>query len=276
MKKQTWLWILALIITLTAAIYQRTTGPTYSKKITFNLMGKQYTGEFPRSHEGKDSCRITLNIPEQAHARLFFKRYPTNEQYRVQPFRKKAGHQHVAALPPQPPAGKIQYFIEIQSNTKKVFIARNKPIVIRFKGEVATGVLIPHILIMFAAMLFSTVAGLYAAAGISRFRIHGMITLLLLAVGGFIFGPIMQYQAFGDAWTGIPFGWDLTDNKTLIAFLGWLTAVISNRKKYRPRDYLIAAILLLIVYSIPHSMMGSEYDYSTGEVTTGMILPLRL
>lgn len=275
MKRKTWLWILAVIITLAAAIYQRSTGPTYSKKIPFNLMGKQYTGEFPRSHEGEDSCRITLNIPDQANARLYFKRYPTNEKYRIQPFRKKDGRQ-IAALPPQPPAGKIQYFIEIQSDQKKVFIARHKPIVIRFKGEVATGVLIPHILIMFAAMLFSTVAGLFAAAGISRFRIYGVITLILLAVGGFVFGPAMQYQAFGEAWTGIPFGWDLTDNKTLIAFLGWLTAVISNRKRHRPRDYIIAAILLLIVYSIPHSLMGSEYDYSTGQVTTGMILPFRL
>ena len=41
--------------------------------------------------------------------------------------------------------------------------------------------------------------------------------LLLLAVGGFILGPLVQNYAFGELWTGVPFGWDLTDNKTLIA-----------------------------------------------------------
>ncbi|MBS3807750.1 MAG: hypothetical protein KGY60_09625 [Bacteroidales bacterium] len=270
MKKTTWLWILAVAITLAAAIYQRTTGPTWSKQISFKLMGDQYTQEFPRSHGGNDSCLITLDIPNQADARLWFKKFPTSEKYQVQGFRKKDGRQ-TAALPPQPPAGKIKYFIEIQSNKKKIYIARNEPIIIRFKGEVSDAVLIPHVLIMFSAMLLSTVAGLFALFKINRFRLYGLVTLILLAVGGFIFGPLMQYQAFGDAWTGIPFGWDLTDNKTLIAFLGWLTAVISNRKKYRPRDYVIAAVLLLVVYSIPHSMMGSEYDYSKGEVTTGMI-----
>jgi len=272
MKKTTWLWILAVAITLAAAIYQRTTGPTYSKQISFQLMGDQYTQEFPRSHGGSDSCRITLDIPEQADARVWFKRYPTNEKYQAQAFRKKNDRQ-IAALPPQPPAGKLKYFIEIQSDKKRIFIARNEPIIIRFKGEVSPVVLIPHVIIMFSAMLFSTLAGLLALFKINRFRLYGVVTLILLVVGGFIFGPIMQYQAFGDAWTGIPFGWDLTDNKTLIAFLGWLTAVISNRRKYRPRDYVIAAILLLVVYSIPHSLMGSEYDYSQGEVTTGMILP---
>jgi len=272
MKKTTWLWILATAITLATAIYQRTTGPTWSKEITFSLLGNSYTQEFPRSHEGSDSCRITLDIPDQADARLWFKRFPTNEKYQVQDFRKENGKQ-MAALPAQPPAGKLKYFVEIQSANKTLYIARNEPIIIRFKGEVSMAVLIPHVIIMFSAMLFSTAAGLFALTKIRQFRLYGVITLILIATGGFIFGPLMQYQAFGDAWTGIPFGWDLTDNKTLIAFLGWLTAVISNRRKYRPRDYVIAAILLLVVYSIPHSLMGSEYDYTSGEVTTGMIIP---
>lgn len=270
MKKQAWLWLLAVVITLSAAIYQRATGPTYEKNISFRLMGREYTEEFPRSSAGSDSCTIALDIPEQVEARLYYRRYPTEESWRVQPFRRNDGRL-VAALPPQPPAGKMEYFIEMKSQNKLVYVARNEPIVIRYKGEVSDAVLIPHVIIMFAAMLFSTVAGLFALGKIGTYRTYGIITLALLVVGGFVFGPLMQHQAFGDAWTGIPLGWDLTDNKTLIAFLGWLTAVISNRRKHRPRDYVIAAVLLLVVYSIPHSVMGSEYDYSKGEVTTGLI-----
>jgi len=33
----------------------------------------------------------------------------------------------------------------------------------------------------------------------------------------------VQHYAFGQLWTGVPFGWDLTDNKTLLAALAWVS-----------------------------------------------------
>jgi hypothetical protein len=33
--------------------------------------------------------------------------------------------------------------------------------------------------------------------------------------------------------------------------------------------YLVAALVTMAVYSIPHSTAGSEYDYNTGTVVTG-------
>jgi hypothetical protein len=87
-----------------------------------------------------------------------------------------------------------------------------------------------------------------------------------------VLGPIVQFDAFGDFWTGIPFGWDLTDNKTLIALLFWILAVVMNRKKERPVYTVLAAIVLLLVFSIPHSLFGSELNYSSGQVTQGIIL----
>jgi hypothetical protein len=44
-----------------------------------------------------------------------------------------------------------------------------------------------------------------------------------------------------------------------------------NYKKERPIYSILAAVGLLLVYSIPHSMFGSELDYSTGQVTQGII-----
>jgi len=70
----------------------------------------------------------------------------------------------------------------------------------------------------------------------------------------------------------VPFGWDLTDNKTLIALAFWVLAVVMNRKKERPMYVAIAAIVLLLVYSIPHSLFGSQLNYSSGSVTQGIIL----
>jgi hypothetical protein len=125
---------------------------------------------------------------------------------------------------------------------------------------------------MFIAMLFSTLAGLMSIIKYPSYKNYANWTLLTLIVGGMILGPIVQYYAFGDLWTGIPFGWDLTDNKTLIAFLFWILAVVMNRKKERPLYVALAAFVLLLVYCIPHSLFGSELDYASGEVTQGIIM----
>ncbi len=151
-------------------------------------------------------------------------------------------------------------------------LMKESPVVIRFKGAVPGQILGPHILIMFIAMLFSTGAGLLALAEVPSYRKYGIWTLILLTAGGMILGPVVQKFAFGAFWTGVPFGWDLTDNKTLIAFLFWILAVVMNLKKERPVYTVLAAIVLLLVYSVPHSLFGSELDYGSGQVTQGIIL----
>jgi hypothetical protein len=45
-----------------------------------------------------------------------------------------------------------------------------------------------------------------------------------------------------------------------------------NRKKERPLFTALASVILLVVFSIPHSMFGSELNYATGQVTQGFIL----
>jgi hypothetical protein len=118
-------------------------------------------------------------------------------------------------------------------------------------------------------MLLSNLAGITAIFGHKEQKKYGLWTLWLLMAGGMILGPLVQKFAFGDFWTGIPFGWDLTDNKTLIAILAWIAAVIMNRKQERRAYTIAAALVLLIVYSIPHSLFGSELDFATGTVTQG-------
>jgi hypothetical protein len=165
-----------------------------------------------------------------------------------------------AEVPPQPAAGKIEYYFEVtdQSGTKTYL--NESPVVIRFKGGVPSSVLIPHVLFMFVAMLFSNLAGLMAAFKAKSYRKYTFYTFGCLLVGGMILGPVVQLYAFGDLWTGVPFGWDLTDNKTLIAFLFWILAVAMNWRKERPVYTIVAAIVLLLIYSIPHSMFGSQLD----------------
>ena len=85
----------------------------------------------------------------------------------------------------------------------------------------------------------------------------------LLILGGFILGPLVQKYAFGVLWSGFPFGGDLTDNKTLVALAFWTAALLAGRKGRPARGWVLAAsVVHLVIYLIPHSLLGSEYDYA--------------
>ncbi len=262
-------FLLSLVIVLLTLYYQRVTGPTYERTVVTNLNGKTYQFNLPRSHSIDSECRFTLTIPDTSvSGRVYYKRHPTGEVYVMKEFNRE-GNSLVTTLPNQPPAGKLKYFLEFSTNDREITVLKAHPIIIRFKGAVPVIILIPHIIFMFVGMWLSNFAGLLALRKMAGFKFYGNLTLLLLGIGGLLLGPTVQYNAFGEWWAGIPFGWDLTDNKLLISFLVWLTAVLGNRKKERPYLAVIAALLVIIVYAIPHSMLGSEFDYNSGEVVTG-------
>jgi uncharacterized membrane protein YjjP (DUF1212 family) len=129
---------------------------------------------------------------------------------------------------------------------------------------------------MFSAMLLSSVTAIYyLAKDYKKTKQLAIRTFAALFVGGMVLGPLVQKFAFSEYWTGIPFGWDLTDNKTLIAFIAWTIAIVVNWKDNRkPILFFFATIVLFLIYSIPHSAFGSELDYETGKVVQGMILPI--
>lgn len=270
--KKSLIWILALLLTLAAAIYQKKTGPTYPFKATIDLDGQEYTFNLPRSHAGKTNCPIHITIADSTMSGyLLYRRYPTNDNMQRINFERK-GLELVAQLPHQPVAGKLEYQLFLMKEGVTYQVRQDKLIVIRFRGEVPAGVMIPHILFMFAAMLLANAAGFFA---LFKFPVRNLTTytLVLLFLGGLIFGPIVQKYAFNEYWAGIPFAWDLTDNKTLIAFIFWLVAWFKTRKECDNGYVIVAMLVTLIIFSIPHSMYGSELDHESGTIIQGNLLP---
>lgn len=262
-------WTVAVIITVAAAIYQRTTGPTYPYRTTANLDGTEYSFSLKRSQTNTHPCFIRLEVPQEVAGEIFYRRLRMNEEWKGIEMTHDGVHL-AGELPSQPAAGKLEYYIVlISASGEEAAVMKEDPVVIRFKGNVPALIMIPHILIMFFAMLLSNVAGLTAGFGRSEQRSYGRWALWLLLAGGMVLGPLVQKYAFGELWTGVPLGWDLTDNKTLIAVVAWVIAVVMNRRKERPGYTIAAAVILLLVYSIPHSLFGSELDYATGTVTQG-------
>jgi len=174
----------------------------------------------------------------------------------------------IADLPPQPPAGKIEYQVQVSSGDDVLRIPGTEWTVIRFRGDVPAWLLVPHIAFIFAAMLLSSATGLMALAGMDGLRKWTGWTLALFVIGGLVLGPLVQKFAFGAFWSGWPVGRDLTDNKVLISLVFWLLAWTANHRKAHRWPVILAALVMLAVFLIPHSRNGSQLDYTTGRVET--------
>ena len=112
-------WVLAIIITLGASVYQRMTGPTNPKYETVVVDGKEYKFKLPRSG-GVTDCRVVLKglgvkgdtFGVDLAATLFWKKYPGEGEFI--PVRMIPGEEGLTAfLPGQPQAGKLEYYIEL-------------------------------------------------------------------------------------------------------------------------------------------------------------------
>ena len=158
--------------------------------------------------------------------------------------------------------------MELGEGAGTVRIPAGDPIVVRYKGPVALAVLLPHVSMMFIAVLIGLRTGLGALFGASAPRRLMWLTLGCLTLGGLILGPFVQKAAFGHYWTGFPWGYDLTDNKTLLMWLAWALAALAAGPRPRQSEawsraaVLAATLAMAVVYLIPHSLRGSQLDYS--------------
>lgn len=264
------LWIIAIVLTLASAVYQRTTGPTYPRRVSAELGGTRLKAKLLRSHSvsGDLEVRVRDAAPTTGGA-VRWRRFPLDEPWTETPLVRDSDGDLIAALPAQPSAGKLEYVVHLVDGDDARVLSGESAVVARFKGDVPAFILIPHVLFMFLGMLWSNRAGLEALAGGPKLKPQGRTTLILLALGGFLLGPIVQKYAFGAYWTGWPLGEDLTDNKLAAAVLAWLVAVIWNHGRRGRVLAVIAALVVLGVYMIPHSMNGSTLDYATMQTVTG-------
>ena len=269
MIKSILIWLFTFLFTVGIAVYQRMTGPTYPVDEEVTLNGKTLDVELPRSHGGPDDAPIEIRVPDRSFGgKIKFKRMGTDDTLRTVSMEYRDG-KLVGHLPHQPPAGKLRYEVFLSKNQQQIKV-NDESISIRFKGAVPDYILIPHIILMFTAMLFSTRTGIEALIKGGQLYRYTTVTVITLFLGGLILGPLVQFHAFNELWAGWPFGGDLTDNKTLVAFIFWLIAFFRIRKSDKNRWWaVIAAVMLLAVYLIPHSVLGSEYNYESGEVQTG-------
>ena len=267
--KSIWLWVISFILFIGIAYFQRVTGPTYPVRGKIEINGKEYKYKFLRTFDG-DKAPVKLTIDTKELKGIVKHRvFRSKKEWEILEM-KPEEEEIVAYLPHMPPAGKVEYNVYLSDGDKEILVNK-EPVVLRYKGAVPSYILIPHVLFMILTILFAVRTGFEAIFKGKKTFEYTTITLISLFFGGLVLGPIVQNYAFGEYWTGWPFGGDWTDNKTVFAFIFWVIAWFVLRKNRENKLWpIIAVIVVLSIYLIPHSMGGSELDTETGKVTTGM------
>jgi hypothetical protein len=155
--------------------------------------------------------------------------------------RGEAG-EYQAVIPGHSPGARISYYIHLEDKDSHVTQApKYAPnqvysfTVLPMRGDVSTSLLVLHVLFIVGAVFFVIGAGLLAVRylktgkGFNKLvQVTGISTGMIF-IGGFPLGFIVAYQVFGTPWTGIPFGWDITDNKTLVIFIFFAMSLLMIR-----------------------------------------------
>jgi hypothetical protein len=254
------------MITIASVVYQRVTGPTYPLSGKVQIANTEIKYELLRTHVTDTDAQMEIDIAgKDIRGEIRWRRFKSHDPWTTEEL-KRADDKLVVTIPKQPPAGKVIYEVTLYDSEGNRHALSSEPVIIRFKGAVPIYVVIPHVFLIFFALLLSTRAGFEAVLKGSQSYKLALWTLTIMFIGGLIFGPLMQKFAFNEFWTGWPVGHDLTDTKTAVAALFWIIAIWRANKLGRGRGWIIlAAIVTFIIFLIPHSVLGSELDYTRME-----------
>lgn len=267
-------WFLAILITLSVAIFQFMMGSTYPLVTEINTGKQRIECELKRSYSGKTDCPVILPIGDiMVSGYILYRNYPSENTMSRIDF-KREGDKLIAELPVQPPAGKLEYRVFIEREGTTIDVNEGKSVIIRFLGTVPIHILALHTLFIFLAMVYSTHTGILAGFGIKTYRLTTYLIVIILLGVVFLLQPLMHKYALNQWWTCLPNSWELGDNKLLLALIVWLISAYFILKKPRRGIVMLASIISLILFSVPHGFPGKEYEPATVEIFLRNIIPL--
>jgi hypothetical protein len=275
------LWLAAAALTVACFVFQNRTGPTYPLEGTAETARGPVRFKLLRSEEIGTPLQLMLRepVPAGVVGQVRWRRYKSHDDWRTTAmeagtfrFTRRGNAEELrgvgASLPSLPErAGKYEFYVELDDGTGFKSVTGEKAIFARYKAPVPVFVLFPHILLVFLSMTLAVRTGLAAVTG-GEVRRLLPATIGSLLLGAFLLGPLVQKYAFGVWWSGFPYGYDWTDNKVVVELGAWLLAgavLLLSRDLRRVRAAVVLALAVtLAVYFIPHSIFGSEYDYTRG------------
>jgi hypothetical protein len=275
------LWLVAAALTVACFVFQNRTGPTYPLEGTVETARGPVRFKLLRSEEIGTPLQLMLRdpVPAGLAGQVRWRRYRSHDAWRTTAmapdifrFTRRGTAEVVrgvgARLPSLPErAGKYEFYVDLDDGGGPRSVTGERPIYARYKAPVPSFVLLPHILAVFLSMTLAVRTALAALTGGGLRRLLPA-TIGSLLLGAFLLGPLVQWYAFGVWWSGFPYGTDWTDNKVVVELVAWLLAgalLLRSGDARRARAAVVVALAVtLAVYFIPHSIFGSEYDYTRG------------
>ncbi len=257
-------WLVAVLLTVGLLVYQRRTGPTYPISVSTMVGGEKVGGRLIRSQETTAGARVEVSAGPTLRGTLVWRRFPTEDPWQSLEMRRE-NDRLVAELPKFQRAAKLEYQVRLEApNGSREILPTEGTAILRYKDPVPTWLLLIHIVAIFLGPVFAfrSVIG-WILKEQSPWRFVPWV-VAFLALGGFVLGPLMQKYAFDAWWTGWPVGEDLTDTKTLVAWVFWVGALWLSRlrPKFSVAAFWVALLVMVGVFLIPHSVRGSQVDWS--------------
>jgi hypothetical protein len=276
---------LALLFTILVVGYARRTTMVRSVHKVVEQSGIVIEHETVPKQVGDKIPNISAKVTGAAQVNLIYRIGQEGEFVQI-PMSRAPNQENVftASLPHYPKATKAWYYIEAIKTTPDGDVTVTlpddsqpdfTPILLKYEGVVPLYVIIPHVLCNFSAIFFSALT-LFSAIDVRRGKRtmkeavkFPLITFILMFLGFVPFGIAMNWFAFGVIWEAVPFGRDVTDNKSQIILLFWLATLIlvkgtllgkgEEKNLVSERGYFTMVIVTMIVtiamYAIPHSFI---------------------
>ncbi len=270
----------AILLTVALFIQTRYFGPNreYTVEGRCGELTVQHTA--PRNHKGDGpaTLEVVVDGPERDGAALPLKvqgrtevtddPQPGWDYYPVHEIKKNddGGTCLGFEIPPLPIGTRFLYRFVTGSEEEnlRIILAQkdDKPMTLKYEGEVPAWVLIPHILCMFMGItllflaLFGAVDLVWKRAAPDAARLAWWAWAFMFT-GGLPFGIAMNWYVFRVTWEAVPFGDDITDNKTQVTLIFWgLASLVLSRRPGRHAGLfaLAAGLLAIAMYLIPHSL----------------------
>jgi len=259
MRTNTWLWVVAFVITLLMSAWQRVSGPTFPIYGRAAIGASPFAYKLERTHAGAGDHVVQVPQRPGMTGQLEWREHPATASaaraWTTVPMTPLSSRPVLAAaIPHHGPAQKVDYRVTLRGDGVMTTLPASGIVTLRFRSDVPAWILIPHIIAMMGALLLSVRVALECFRGEPKLKFLTLRTLSALFVGGFPLGCAVSGYAFGQPWGGFPLGNDATDNKTLLAFAGWLLASVAVYRLKNPRAFVVgAAVLTFLVYMVPHS-----------------------
>lgn len=252
-----WRWALALVLSLAGLFAQRLLSSELPLPVLVDWEGRQVTAELARSHVGPGGQRLSVQgVDPDWAGELIWRPLGAESAFARTPLRS-LGSLITGEIPAHARGARVEYRLEITTARGLLRLPVHGTVITRFRGAAPLWVSLSHIVLLALGLLLAMRAGLEALALGEHAQPFAGGSLLAFLGGGLIFGPLMKHHAYGFLWAGPPRGLDSTDVKTLIVVIAWLLPLLLRARGRRARRWIIiAAVLSLAAFLIPHSTFG--------------------